>query len=110
VKAFHFVLPDIPEQDDFRFLGSDSVIIPRYANLFDQGASKAKDFSRGYGFWGGISRQGISGRQPKYARQALGLLFCMGEAVPMDSNRVTIDSRRTDAWGVPTAHIEYEYQ
>jgi choline dehydrogenase-like flavoprotein len=110
VKTIYFLLPDCPEQYNFHLLGSDGMIIPRYANLFDVQSSIAKDFTRGYGFWGGISRMGFSPKQRIHPKQAMGFVCCMGEAIPAESNRITVNSGRTDAWGIPVAHIDYQWQ
>jgi choline dehydrogenase-like flavoprotein len=110
VKIVHFLLPDFPEQDNSELLGSDGVIIPRYVNLFDVASSKSKDFTRGYGFWGGISRMRFPSSLRNFPEQAFGFLCCMGEAISTDSNRITVDSGRKDAWGIPVAHIDYQWE
>jgi choline dehydrogenase-like flavoprotein len=109
-KTLNFLFADLAEQDGFEFLGSDGIIIPRYANLFDIESSHVKDFTRGYGFMSGIGRSKFGHEQRMRTKQTLGFLTCMGEAVPTDSNRIMIDRGRTDAWGIPVAHIEYEWQ
>jgi choline dehydrogenase-like flavoprotein len=36
-------------------------------------------------------------------------LAAFGEVAPRPENRVTLDDKLTDRWGVPAAHIEYSY-
>lgn len=33
----------------------------------------------------------------------------LGEVLPRFENRVTLDQNRTDAWGIPAAHIDFSY-
>ena len=73
------------------------VYIPRFHNL--DGAPKP-------GFARGVAFQGAMGRfpQPEDSAAAFALMG-YGEMLPRYDNRVTVDPRRTDAWGVPIPHI-----
>jgi choline dehydrogenase-like flavoprotein len=73
------------------------VYIPRFHNL--EGQPKAR-FARGVAF------QGAMGRFPMPEdRAAAFALMGYGEMLPRYDNAVTVDRRRTDAWGVPVPHI-----
>jgi choline dehydrogenase-like flavoprotein len=88
--------------------------IPRYQNLGGDGG----DYLRGYGFQGGLSRNGGAGAalgQPgigeelKDRARQLGpwtmFLAGFGEILPNKDNRVTLHATDKDAWGIPLPHI-----
>jgi choline dehydrogenase-like flavoprotein len=73
------------------------VYIPRFQNLDSVTHPK---FKRGFNV------QGVAGRSPvpEGARSVWGFMG-QGEMLPHAENRITIDRRRRDAWGIPVAHI-----
>jgi choline dehydrogenase-like flavoprotein len=73
------------------------VYIPRFHNL---------DGQRKPGFARGVAFQGAMGRFPLPDDHAAAFaLMGYGEMLPRYDNAVTVDPRRTDAWGVPIPHI-----
>jgi len=89
--------------------------LPRYINITER---DGVDFVRGFAF------QGYSGRSTwDRARNEVGVgaelkqrlrnpgrwemrLVGLGEMLPRAENRVTLDARRTDQWGLPLVHID----
>jgi choline dehydrogenase-like flavoprotein len=73
------------------------VLIPRWVNI---GSEDDPGFARGFSF------QGAGGRfpVPDDAPTSFGI-GAAGEMLPSYDNRVTLNPKRTDAWGVPIAHI-----
>lgn len=105
----YFYLPEVPESSGYELLGSEGAIIPRFANLEGSSSLRPNDVTRGYGYWGGISRlhfPAVLRRDPKVA---LGFLCGMGEALPSETNGVTLSPDLKDKWGVPAAHINYSW-
>lgn len=96
----YFYLPEAAEPpiDSYPLLGSEGAIIPRFANT-----------SRGYGYWGGVSRLGFPKALRKDPKTALGFFCGMGEALQSDTNVVTLDQNLKDKWGVPAARINYSW-
>lgn len=94
----YFYLPDLPETSGYPLLGSEGAIIPRFTNT-----------SRGYGYWGGVSRLGFPKTLRKDPRPALGFFCGMGEAFRSDTNFVSLDPDLKDKWGVPAARINYSW-
>ena len=93
----------------------NGIYVPRFRNVRDRHA----DFIRGYGFQGGARRAG--GWQGAAQAPGLGAAFKerltslgpwvmsfggYGEMLPREENRATRHPTLTDAWGVPTLHIE----
>jgi choline dehydrogenase-like flavoprotein len=73
------------------------ILIPRYDNL-DGRANPA--------FVRGISFQGAGGRFPVPEGYPTSFgIGGVGEMLPSYDNRITLNRRRTDAWGIPTPHI-----
>src|SRR5262245_64498600 len=101
---------------DFSDGRANGIYVPRFRNISD----KHTDFIRGYGMQGGC-RQGYAFN---HARQIPGfgsefkklvrdnrreIPFWLGawcEMLPRKENRVTIDPKKVDAWGIPALHIE----
>ena len=89
--------------------------MPRYLNTTER---TDVDFVRGFGFqgyserstWrrGGEQRRHRRGAQAAHAHAGpLGnQLVGFGEMLPRAENRVTLDNRRSDKWGIPLVHIE----
>jgi choline dehydrogenase-like flavoprotein len=91
------------------------VAIPRFRNVDQQ----ETDFLRGYGIWGGASRQGINATQvgigaefkqrlTQYGpwRMSLGT---QAETLPYFDNRVEIDQNNLDQWGFPMIRVIAAY-
>jgi choline dehydrogenase-like flavoprotein len=98
-------------------IGGEHIYLPRY-NHRD---GRKRDYLRGFGmqFWGsgaqmnanfgkslpgfGVDlKQAIKKRYP-----ALVALHPYGEVLPRPENRITVDPRRLDSFGVPVAKIDY---
>lgn len=76
---------------------SGGIYIPRFANL----ATRTNpEFVRGFGFQGTVGRLYVPGDKP--ARHAF---MGFGEMLPQADNRITLDPRRKDRWGMPLPHI-----
>ena len=66
------------------------------------------NFHRGYGIWGAIDRLGIPKFLQKDPNTSIGFLIAHGEVLPRKSNSVSL-SKKTDEWGIPIPHIEFEW-
>jgi len=66
------------------------------------------DFYRGYGIWGAIDRLGIPKFLQKDPNTSIGFLIAHGEVLPRERNLVSL-SKKTDEWGIPIPHIEFEW-
>ncbi len=82
---------DESEDDPWDLAKSSGFYIPRFRNVLD----KHPDFYRGYGIHGGI------GRTPNFW-----WILVFGQMIPAASNRISVNRRKKDAWGIPAAHIE----
>ena len=87
--------------DDPFYGPSGGIYIPRFQNL--DRADKHK-FKRGFAFQGAIGR----GRVPD-GRPAIYGIMGFGEALPYYDNRITLNPRRKDAWGIPVPHIDCSF-
>jgi hypothetical protein len=79
------------------YAASGGVYIPRFQNL--NGDRKQK-FARGFAFQGAIGRGVVPEGKP-----AIFGIMGFGEALPYYENRITLNSRKRDAWGIPVPHI-----
>jgi len=89
--------------------------VPRYLNTTER---TDVDFVRGFGFQGyserstwhrGAQQAGIGAdfkRQMRTPGRWEMKLVGFGEMLPRAENRVTLDTRRNDKWGIPLVHIE----
>ncbi len=92
--------------------------IPRFRNVTEE----ATDYVRGYGFQGSVDR--MSWRNQSINRPGIGAelkertrqpgpwfvnLSGFGEILPYATNRVTLHETRTDRWGMPIPHINFEF-
>lgn len=88
---------------------SNGCFVPSFRDLDGEEA----DFLRGYGIELQISPTDNSpGARLRNRGRRLGGWFWMrafGEVLPSAANRITIDPGRTDAWGIPIAHLECRY-
>lgn len=90
--------------------------IPRFRNLHKQ----ETDFLRGYAAGFGANRSKNTDRSgageslkdnllnPKLGNWQVGS-HMMGETIPKESSQVTLDTKKTDDWGVPLLHIAVDY-
>ncbi len=76
---------------------SGGIYIPRFQNL--DGGTKS-DFVRGFAFQGVIGRPPV----PDDAPSNFGLMG-FGDMLPHRDNRVTLNPRKKDAWGISAPHI-----
>ena len=66
------------------------------------------NFLRGYGIWGAIDRLGIPKFLQKDLNSSTGFLIAHGEVLPRKENSVSL-SNKTDKWGIPIPHIEFQW-
>jgi choline dehydrogenase-like flavoprotein len=106
-----------PVNDDGRAGG---FYIPRFSNL--DAKTKSKDFIRGYGLegasgWEMFPEQAMMlpsfGREyKKKVRDNAGAfiyMYGLGEVLPRAENRVELDAKVKDAWGIPSLRFSYRY-
>jgi choline dehydrogenase-like flavoprotein len=75
-------------------LNSIGFYIPKFQHLPIQKAN----FLRGYAIQGAINRNG-----------PLWYLMAVGEMLPRFENRITLDSKKKDAWGVPSVRLDCRF-
>ncbi|MBC2666692.1 GMC family oxidoreductase [Novosphingobium flavum] len=76
---------------------SGGIYIPRFSNLT---ARTNPEFIRGFGFQGTVGRLYVpEGKPARYA------FMGFGEMLPQADNRITLNPRRKDRWGVPIPHL-----
>ena len=85
--------------------GAGSFFIPFGTNL---PKPESINFLRGYGIWGAIDRLGIPKFLQKDFDSSTGFLIAHGEVLPREENSVSL-SNKTDNWGIPIPHIEFEW-
>ncbi len=91
-----------------------AVALPRFRNVEKQ----EMEYLRGYGFWGGASRQGINPAQTgigaDYKEKVTQpgpwkfALFSQAEGLPYYENTVTLHPEKKDQWGLPLLNINAE--
>lgn len=82
------------QTDAFDFGKIGGFYVPAFANP----KPAAGPYVRGYGIMGGIGRG-----YPFWH------LTAQGEMLPRPQNRVTLDPKKRDAWGIPAAHVDVSY-
>lgn len=98
-----FFIPGVEQPEHaFDLSGSESFFIPNFCNLNGQD----QDFLRGYGIWGGVQRSDLPGFMRKVGKGAIGFLIAHGEVLPRYENQMQLNQKQTDAWGIPTSHID----
>ena len=94
----------------------NGIYLPRFRNL--GGKTNRKDFLRGYGYQGGGNR---GSHQPSSIESAYGAKFkkellkpkdwgislgAFGEILPYHDNKMMLDYKKTDKWGLPTISFD----
>ena len=110
----------VPGTANYRYNFDDGrangIYIPKFRNVNE----RHPDFIRGYGMQGGVQRgmlpttlKAIPGFGSEYKKRvreekdpAPFWLGAWGEMLPRKENRVTINKKVKDAWGIPVAHID----
>ena len=87
-----------PAPDDPYYAPVGGIYIPRFQNVDNV---THPDFARGYGIQGTIGRLPVPDGEPA----AVGLMG-FGEMLPYYDNRITVHSKRVDAWGIPVPNIK----
>ena len=113
----------VPDAAPFPYRNDDGrnngIYIPKFRNVND----KAKDFLRGYG----IQASSQKGMTPTHLHNISGFgselkrlvretpdappfwMGAFGEMLPRETNCVTINKNKNDAWGIPVADIDCQY-
>jgi hypothetical protein len=90
-------LDDSAPPDPF-YVPSGGIYIPRFQNLDSVTHPK---FRRGFAFQGTVGRGYVPDDRP-----AMFGLMGFGETLPYYDNRISLDPRRKDAWGIPAPHLK----
>ena len=77
------------------------IVIPRFQNI---GSNTTKEFIRGFAFQGVIGRGYVTPDSPSQ----FGLMG-FGEMLARPENRITLNPRKKDAWGIPAPHIDCSF-
>lgn len=108
------------EDKYYRGQRPQSFYIPRFRNL--AGETEDHGFLRGYGYQGLVQRMGwqrgafmpgIGTKLKEELRRPgpwMASIGGMGECLPFKDNRVTLDKRLTDKWGIPQVNIQFTWQ
>jgi choline dehydrogenase-like flavoprotein len=89
----------LPPPDPF-YSATGGILIPRYENM---GPEPEPGFARG------VSFQGAGGRFPVPPDYPTSFgIGGVGEMLPSFDNSVSVNTRKTDAWGIPVPHIRCE--
>ncbi len=98
--------------DDKYFYGyrANGIYIPRYRNV----GNDKREYTRGFGYQGGASRQGwqrgvaelgvgadFKDALSKPGKWTMGMT-AFGECLPYEENQVTLSKDKKDVWGLPT--------
>jgi len=86
-----------PAPEDPYYAAVGGVYIPRFKNLHGQ---QEGGYARGYGVQATLGRLPVPSDRPT----SIGLM-AFGEMLPYYDNRICLDKRRKDAWGIPAARI-----
>jgi len=111
---------DSHEEDYYKGRKPNGFFVPRFRNLGDK-ASKM-NYLRGYGMQGGASRTNWSRAigEMSYGEQLKEELIkpgkwrmgvnCFGECLPYHENKMTLNYKKLDQWGLPTIDFDCEYK
>ena len=98
----YFTLPGLKDGgESYEFSGCASIMVPRYQNL----GQRTEPYLRGFGVWGGIQRMPVPKMFRKDRSVAFGFLCGRSEVLPHVDNRVEIDGKVTDRFGIPVPRI-----
>lgn len=107
-----------PQFDDQYVYGrrGNGIYIPRFRNV----KKNDQDFLRGYGYQGGAGRAAWWRGGPSFGKTLKDHLskpetwnmnlMAFGECLPYRSNRMTLDTNKTDEWGLPTVTFDAEFK
>jgi choline dehydrogenase-like flavoprotein len=110
----------IPGFRDRNTIGArpNGIYVPRFRNL--DGNDEDASFLRGYGFQGGASRSDWKRDAPGFGKAfkaeisepgPWGMGFGgFGEILPYADNRMLLDDKKTDRFGIPQVRFEVEYK
>lgn len=111
---------EIPGYRDRDTIGArpNGIYIPRFRNL--DGQDEDAPFLRGYGFQGAARRAGYNRDVPGFGRKfkeavsqpgpwTMGL-GGFGEILPYADNRMLLDTKKVDRFGIPQVRFEVEYK
>ncbi|MFY7835707.1 MAG: GMC oxidoreductase [Novosphingobium sp.] len=109
------IMPRYPKDSYYRGRRPTGIYIPRYRNVTEAGDG----FLRGYGYQGAVVRQGGMpdagigiGQSIKDRNRKIGpwvsYISGFGEMLPHPDNRLTLNEKRKDKWGIPLLHIDAE--
>lgn len=90
------IVEDVPV--DERYGTTGGVYVPRQ----DDAAMRSRQVELGYSCQGSIGRQ----RHVRPGADLDATFMCFSEMQPRHHNRITLDPRRRDRWGVPLPHID----
>ena len=125
IMDHHFkagALAKIDGYEDRYYIGKrpNGIYIPRFRNL--GGNTDQKNFLRGYAYQGGASREdwtdsikelGFGKKLTKRITEPgdwiIGLLG-FGETLPYHENRLYLDDKKRDPWGLPTVTFDAEFK
>jgi choline dehydrogenase-like flavoprotein len=108
------VMPKAPMDSYYKGRRPTGIYIPRFRNVTEE----ADGYVRGYGYQGGMMRRSSAvppsspgfGIEAKEKARKLGpwLVFIsgFGEMLPNPDNRVTLNEKNVDKWGMPIVHID----
>ncbi|MEM8897577.1 MAG: GMC family oxidoreductase [Bacteroidota bacterium] len=123
IMDHHFQLGATGKFDDFAdeyYYGRrpNGIYIPRFRNITD----KHPDFIRGYGYQGGARRAGWNrgvGEKGFGAgfKDSLSMpgpwsmsMTAFGECLPYYENKISLNTEKTDKWGLPTLDVDVEFK
>jgi choline dehydrogenase-like flavoprotein len=108
------IMPQYPADSYYHGRRPTGIYIPRFRNVTEE----ADGYVRGYGYQGGVIRQGgkPGGSTPGIGQEVkergrkfgpwLTFISGFGEMLPNPDNRVTLNETRKDKWGMPVLHID----
>jgi choline dehydrogenase-like flavoprotein len=108
------ILRNAPMDSYYKGRRPTGIYIPRFRNVTEE----ADGYVRGYGYQGGVMRRSMAvapstpgfGIETKEKARKLGpwmaYISGFGEMLPNPDNRVTLNEKNLDKWGMPIVHIE----
>jgi len=110
------ILTNAPMDSYYKGRRPTGIYIPRFRNVTEE----ADGYVRGYGYQGAVMRRSMAvapstpgfGAETKEKARKLGpwmaFISGFGEMLPNPDNRVTLNEKNLDKWGMPIVHIECE--